>query len=128
MNHTNFQKPTLNTLHLAKKTENGRQTEETCPFPLYLLTLLPILNPVSGYRLHEYRLALHSPLLRWEVCKRGQRPLSLTRSQRPEPENSLVNSTMLEIELDTFRSESDAPNYCAIAFNEDVITNMIIGI
>ncbi|GBP76917.1 hypothetical protein EVAR_52606_1 [Eumeta japonica] len=38
MNHINIKKQTLKALHQAKKTENGRQMEETRPFPLYLLT------------------------------------------------------------------------------------------
>ncbi|GBP48268.1 hypothetical protein EVAR_42988_1 [Eumeta japonica] len=45
MNHTNIQKQTLKALHQAKKTENGRQMEETCPFLLYLLTHYSIYYP-----------------------------------------------------------------------------------
>ncbi|GBP42950.1 hypothetical protein EVAR_96447_1 [Eumeta japonica] len=44
-NHTNTQKQTLKALHQAKKTENGRQMEETCPFLLYLLTHYSIYYP-----------------------------------------------------------------------------------
>ncbi|GBP34690.1 hypothetical protein EVAR_31559_1 [Eumeta japonica] len=44
-NHTNIQKQTLKALHQAKKTENGRQMEETCPFLLYLLTHYSIYYP-----------------------------------------------------------------------------------
>ncbi|GBP48647.1 hypothetical protein EVAR_103011_1 [Eumeta japonica] len=44
-NHTNIQKQTLKALQQAKKTENGRQMEETCPFLLYLLTHYSIYYP-----------------------------------------------------------------------------------
>ncbi|GBP45777.1 hypothetical protein EVAR_76082_1 [Eumeta japonica] len=33
-----YAQQTLKALNKAKKTENGRQMKETCPFPLYLLT------------------------------------------------------------------------------------------
>ncbi|GBP59345.1 hypothetical protein EVAR_45525_1 [Eumeta japonica] len=52
MNHTNIQKQTLKALHQAKKTENGRQMEETCPFLLrtvyshnYMASAYPVRAP-----------------------------------------------------------------------------------